>query len=327
MLAVRSVEAAYPDPLNVMRSASNFSSKPYRGKVVSTVRQGAKSRQFRSRIKMQSQQNYEKEFYDSSGRLERVVYSNQDSEWIYFSKSRMVWKGDAKKTHPKLIPEPAEWELIARNFNLELKPGQKVANRNTWLINVVPKVKGKPHRSLWVDQDQYVILKNKEFHPDGTWSAESAFEEIEFPENLEMDLSEFKVPAGCEVQNHGFDPDYLSLEEVRQSGARTLMPKHIPQGFVFESADLFSAHGNEISHLRFTDGLNVLSLFESSAPVSTRTEELSWTPSSVVNNGVMGFSRAGKIMHWRSGSRYFTLVGNLSSGSLSRIAQSIKSQR
>ncbi|MCB4757517.1 MAG: outer membrane lipoprotein-sorting protein [Elusimicrobia bacterium] len=317
-------QAADQEALRILQKASQFPSKPYRGAIVSKIQHGTKKQQVRATVQMESSQHYKKEYFAPDGKLDKIIFANQQEEWIYFPSKKMVWKGDLKKSQSKLLSENKEWELIAENYDLNLKPGENIAGRNTWVLDVKPKAKGKPYRTLWIDQDQYLILKSREYNPDGTLTIESAFEKIDFPAGLDAGAFNFRVPAGTHVQDHEFSPDFLSLEELKESGAHfPRMPEHLPAGFVFESADFFNVKSKEVSHLRYTDGLNVISLFESAYPVSTKTGAFQWEPSEF-ETATIGFSRAGKILYWQSGNRYFTLVGNLSSEALHKIAKSIK---
>ena len=318
------LHAEKPDAFSILKLASQDSAKPYFGKVISKMKQGSTTIQTKVFIKVKSPQKYKKDFFTNNGKLERTVFADKENEWIYFPMKNMIWKGDVKKSQEKLISEDKEWELINNNYNLELKQGEKIAKRNTWVLNIIPKDKGKPYRTLWIDQDENVILKNKEFYPDGLLAEESFFEEITFPELPESIPIAFQIPTKAKIKEHGYNPDFMSLEKLKESGIHyPYFPEHIPVGFVFESADFFTLKGKEISHLRFTDGLNVISLFESADPVSTKSKDFNWQFNELESTHI-GFSKSGKVLHWKLKNRYLTLVGNLSLELLQKISHSIK---
>ena len=63
-------------------------------------------------------------------------------------------------------------------------------------------------------------------------------------------------------------PDFLSIDEMEKAtGRETELPAELPGGFAFESADYFDVGKDMVRHLRFTDGLAVLSVFLTDKPV------------------------------------------------------------
>ena len=323
-LTVSFVQAEDPAPLTILQTANKFSFKPYQARIVSKIYRGLKTQRRQALVKIESPQHYKKEFFAPDGKLERVIYANAGTEWIYYPKKNTVRKGMAKKFQAKLIPEEKEWELLQQNYDLSLESDEPIAGRPVWTIKISPKEKIKPGRILWIDKNQYIILQSKEFRPDGTLESESTFENIFFPDHLDIDTAAFAIPPGASVSDHGFAPNFLSWDDVKKSNAKVpVLPKNLPSGFVFESVDFLNIKGKKVSHLRFTDGLSVISIFESDAPISSKTENLK----SLMNDLAQyaGFSKAGKVLQWKFGNHYFILIGNLSQEALQKISQSLKS--
>src|SRR5262249_5924660 len=102
-------------------------------------------------------------------------------------------------------------------------------------------------------------------------------------------------------------------------------PAWLPSGYVFESLDVVPRGGRKILHFRFSDGVNVLSLFQCPPHVqldfggeNAKKVELpmgeattAWTPE-------------GRVLGWSRGSSRFLLVGPLSPETLARVAESVR---
>ena len=93
-------------------------------------------------------------------------------------------------------------------------------------------------------------------------------------------------------------------------------------GFAFQGASKMSTHGHETLHLRYSDGLSTLSLFES---VRRTTRPTLVAHSRPITIGKAGVARASRDMHyntinWDRGRLNLTLVGDLPVATLAALA-------
>ena len=315
--------AVTPDALLILRAASGGPPKPYQGRMISLITSGKQSHSSDVAVYARPPNSYKRDFFSPSEELEKVVVSDGETEWIYFPMKKMAWKGDSKKTQPRILSDEDVWILLSKNYNIQLRGSDQIAGRDTWVVQILPRDEGKPKRAVWIDKDEPVILQSKEYHPDGSLATQSHFVKIEFLDDLPEELFRFD-PKNMTVKEHGLDPDFLSMEELQKSGAGILrLPQKLPEGFIFESGNFFTFHGKEVTHLRYTDGLTVMSLFESSVPISSDDKTFNWKPFDL-DRGTIGLSKAGKVIRWKSKGRYFALVGNLSAPALERVAKSLR---
>src|SRR5205823_2561510 len=119
-------------------------------------------------------------------------------------------------------------------------------------------------------------------------AALSRFTRFEPQKALSRDLFQLTSDSGPNVDIHGLDPDFLSMEQLDHAmGKRSDFPAELMGGFVFESADFFDVGKEVVRHVRYTDGLTVVSLFQTDRPVrlnGTGAAEPSlsgWPPSSL----------------------------------------------
>lgn len=314
-----------PDPVQLLQNVSANPLVSYKGRMVSIVRNGKQSRVSDAEIYFQPPSRFRREFFSIQEELEKVVASDGEKEWIYFPSKKSAWEGSASRQKSKNIASADEWRLMGENYLIQLKGSSRVAGREAWVVGIVPKVKGKPVRTLWIDKSQPVILQSKQYNPDGSLAVRAHFTDIQYQPRLSADLFQLEFPSTTVIKKHGLEPDFLSLEEMKKSGMRMpKIPERLPEGFVFESGNALKVSGKEITHLRFTDGSVIISLFESAVPVISNDAAFAWEPQDSAHLGAMGFSTAGKVIRWKSGRRYFVLVGNLETEMLQQIAKSLK---
>ena len=321
---VRGFASSPPGTLQILKNSSKGSSKAYQGRIVSFIKEDNQSHMADVRIFFQPPDKYRREFVTPEEKMKKIVVSDGVTEWIYFPNKKVAWKGDSSKTYEKLLTDDQEWDLITKNYDLIQKPDGKVAGRDAWVIRVEPKTKGKPKRTLWIDKAESVILQSKDYNPDGSLTVQSHFTDIAFASGFPPGTFDLALSTDTQTKDHGMDPDFLSIKDLQgANGKSVLYPRSLPDGFVFESADKFPVKGHDVTHLRFTDGLNVLSLFESRFPIGSSTQIFSRDKSEPSLDHV-GFSRTGKVIYWKKGKDHFILVGDLATATLRKIKDSIK---
>ena len=116
----------------------------------------------------------------------------------------------------------------------------------------------------------------------------------------------------------------MTLEQLRQvTGTKEEIPAALSGGFVFESADSFNVGKRRVTHARYTDGLTVVSLFLTDRPVRLpKGGIVAKGPASLP--GTLRASRAGNVLHWRSGPRHYTLMSDVSRELLGDIAKALR---
>ncbi|OGR86156.1 MAG: hypothetical protein A3J74_10645 [Elusimicrobia bacterium RIFCSPHIGHO2_02_FULL_57_9] len=263
-----------------------------------------------------------REFIAPDGRILRMIISDGESEQVHWLKSGKTLRGDAVKSYEKLMSPEKERELLLKNYSLAVSGPDKVAGRFAWVLEFKPLVSGKPHQQLWIDRQTGVILANKRLLPKKSFAVLSRFSRFEPRKTLDDSLFRLDAASAGAVSGHGLEPDFMSLEELNEATGKTMrFPADLPGGFVFESADFFDIGKQVIRHLRYTDGLAVISLFQTQRPVKPPKQPDLQTGDGA---GSLRLSGASRVLAWKRKKQYFTLMGDVSGEILGNISSSLK---
>ena len=246
----------------------------------------------------------------------QLAISDGDVEWIVLPSQKRAYKGVPSKTLPKQLGPEAEQALLLKNYTVKVHGPETVAERKAWVVDIDPVAKGKPRQTLWIDEQTGLILRSKRFRANGSLAALSQFVHIRIPAEVPDELVDYEPPKGYKVEDHGLSPQFLSLDGLKDAVASPpAVPQTLPGGFQFESAGTVSTHGQSVVHLRYTDGLLNISLFQS--PVPVRLRELADSPGE-------GRLPGGRILQWKADKRSYILIGDLSQGMMRRLAAEFK---
>ncbi|MDE2040522.1 MAG: hypothetical protein KGO96_11090 [Elusimicrobia bacterium] len=269
---------------------------------------------------------YRRELLDASGRPAQVVVSDGKREWIYERASNRVWENAAPDPDVKRLGPDDAFDLIAANYEAVAGATAPVAGRSCWLVELRSRSDGHLQRRLWIDRRTKLVLASEDFRPGGGLAASSRFESLRFPGYQSKKLFRFVVPPGAKIAR-GLDPDYKSLGEAKAaSGMQPKVPSWLPSGYVFESLDVLPRSGHKIIHYRFSDGVNVLSLFQCPPKVRLDFGTLKTAQSVRVGSGdgTLAWTEEGQALGWEQGRLHFLLVGPLSGDTLVRVADSVR---
>jgi hypothetical protein len=265
-----------------------------------------------------------REFLAPDGAVTRVSVSDGDVESVRLVRAGKTVVGNAVRSYEKVLPRDLEREALLSNYELLSSTGEKVAGRATWRLTLRPRMEGKPWETLWVDQDTSVVLRNKRYLPKRPFASSAQF--VSFEPRKAADESLFDVDEATSgvIEARGLAPRFLTLEELNQAtGDQSRFPLRLPGGFIFESADVFPLGRSKVRHARYTDGLTVVSLFQTDRPVRLPKGGII-PPGDTHLPGPLRASSAGKLIHWGSGTRRYTLMGDVSRELVAEIVKSLR---
>jgi len=317
---------AAPSAGQLLDAALRPSATAYRGKMIVARWYGRRSRAEEVEVSYSPPNKYRWEFLAPDGRPDRVVIGDGKNEWIQLPHERRLLRGSAIKSAPKRISPEAELALLFKNYDAALKGEKRVAGRPTWLLELTPKAPRKNHELIWIDQRTGVVLETKKFLPERPFASLSRFADFEPSKSLPDSLFQPETGPDVVVDDHGLDPGFLSLAELNAVSGKSLrFPGELPEGFVFENADLLTVGGTTVRCARYTDGLTVLSLYQTDRPVRLSGTEPVQDASPADLPGSLRFSSAGKVLTWKSREgRYFTLIGDVSQELLRTASERLK---
>lgn len=317
--------AAPPDAAELLRKTLEPTAASYEGVMVVEVFEHGLSSAKRVSVRFQRPGLYRREVLDASGQPAQVVVSDGKQEWVYDKARRRVWQGEVPDPEVKRLGPDDEFDLLTDNYDVRAGATSPVAGRSSWLLELRARADGRLQRRLWVDRKTGLVLASEDYRPQGERASASRFESLSFPHRQAKKLFKFAPPAGVAVVKRG-DPGYLSLGDAKAaSGMEPRTPDWLPSGYVFESLDVMPRGAFKIIHYRFSDGINVLSLFQ--CPPKVKLDFGAKTASAVrvgAEDGTLAWTQEGQALGWEQGRSRFLLVGPLSAEALVRIAVSVR---
>jgi len=203
------------------------------------------------------------------------------------------------------------------HLGIELVGKDKIAGRTAYVIEVKPKERHPgPTRKFWVDAEKWIKLKTEDIAPDGTVVSMSYYTRIDFVDSIAEEKFRFQPPPDVRVERETISAP-LSIEKARRMvNFRILEPSYVPPGFKRVSAAVVPFRHGKLVNLRYTDGVSSFSLFQ--------------TPGHVLNPRFLERLHEGPMRHgtgvysWRHGDLNLTIVGQLPTDQMRRIAASMK---
>lgn len=313
-----------PEPAALLDAALAPPAVSYQGHVI--VQQWFGKRQFAEEMRVYAEppDKIRREFLSLDGAAKRVSISDGDVETIRLVRSGKTIRGNAVRSDDKVMPADLERATLLSNYELLSSTGEKVAGRSTWRLTLTPKMDGKAWVTLWIDQDTKIVLRNRRFLPRRRFANVAQFVAFEPRKRLDPALFEIDDSSPEATAARGLSPEFLTLEQMNAAtGDQARLPPRLPGGFVFESADAFPVGKNTVRHARYTDGLTVISLFQTDRPVRLPTGGV--LPAGDTRlPGPLRASRAGKLIQWGAGARHYTLMGDVSKELVAEIIKSLR---
>ncbi len=309
--------SATPDAADLLDAALNAPEHSYQGRLMVTQWSGKETRAEEVKVSYSPANRYRWEFLRPDGSVSRVAISDGSREQIQLLNEGKTLTGESERGATKLMFPEEEKGLLLKNYRLSVSGPEKIAGRPAWVLELDPMDAGKPHQQLWLDQETQIILAIKRYLPKKHFAALSRFTHFETKPSLPESLFALKADSAAVVDT---TPDFLSIEELEKAtGRRADLAEELPGGFVFESADFFEVGKDMVRHLRYTDGLAVVSIFLTDKPVqlpapgANKASPLS-PPSS------LRLSSTGKVLAFKRHAQHYTLMSDVSRELLERIA-------
>jgi outer membrane lipoprotein-sorting protein len=246
---------------------------------------------------------------------ERVVIDDGEDLYSYDPRLEVTVHSDSPQMLDDRLSSAERRDLIAGNYILELEPNQTVAGRDAYRIEVTSRHNATPHRILWIDSANYLVLQSREECNDS--AANTGFSWIEFNVEFSPDFfseGQFTGTVVEEAPQVGRSARNVAPEEL---GFVPVVPEKLPGGFILVETKLgYRAGGQYAAHLSYTDGLEGLSVFEEAKEGSLKGQEITLGDTKARLSQSANYS----VLQWRSGGITFTLVGQLTNYGLYQVA-------
>lgn len=237
--------------------------------------------------------------------------------------AHLIPKDKLMVKRPSRIAGMREWAehsakaLQKGEIEVDLVGKDKIAGRNAYVIELHPRHHHQGKRKLWVDTEKWVKLRTEDITPEGTVASLSYYTKIEFVKNIPDGKFHVEKPEGYRVEREEGPIRTMPLEKVRRmAGFQILEPSYLPSGFKVAGAAIIPFRDGKIVSIRYTDGVNTLSLFQA------KGETLNPRFLKRLHEGPV---QPGKgIYSWRKDDRNLTIISRISMDDIRRVAGSVK---
>ncbi len=258
----------------------------------------------------------------------RSLVTDERQEWQFDPRSRRLLHR-LRAANADAVEDAAQsYDLLRTNYILQVLPQTKtIAERKAYVVTMTRKANRTQARKLWIDAATGLVLKRENYREDGKLVLTVADTDLNFraplPRSL-FDLSPLARRAGVHlVEEKASGERALSLTSVRgQWGGTAVVPPSLA-GYRLVSAGLSTDGAKPMLHLRYSDGLNLVSLFELPR---TQTKKPTRVPASM--RPVQIGRSAGHVSHrasltafnWDKGALNLTLMGEVAEPALQMLA-------
>lgn len=221
-------------------------------------------------------------------------------------------------------------ELTLRSYRFRTEPAEKIAGRETRLFEFSPLQEGsRPRRKVWVDVESGLVLRMEIFSAENKLFWMSVFEDIDFKPKVSPVSFSAPAPAGARVVE-STEGRCLEIDEAQRVAQFAVgIPGYVPRGFVRKCIRAKKSGDYGEIQVLYTDGLSLLSLFQSSRfrdPLKDRKEG---SRVLAVGDKEGELNRHGLLsaLSWPSTWAQLTLIGEISSEEMVKVGESVTPAR
>lgn len=279
----------------------------------------------------------EVEVFHKPAELRRLQYLNPVTRRgrLLVSDGRQEWQYDPHShtlSHRRLSPGALDdddylsYSLLRANYVLSVDPKpHRLADRAVWLVTIKRPGRLTLARRLWVDTGSGLILKREHYGEDGRLAVTVAFTDIAYHLNLSpalFNLGELGRRKGVkvvELPSPWEAPVALAAASRQLLGKARAWPQLV--GYRLIGATKTVVSGRPLLHLRYSDGLNLVSMFEQSrtqtrrpTSVPGRLIKLGATPAHLMQHGAL------TTFNWDTEALNITLMGEGNQAALRKLA-------
>ncbi len=319
--AKRRVPAAKPFPrvptaealfVKVLRADDLFT---YRGRKITTDWRAGRT----SAVSVFHRPVDDRRIYYLSPRSQRglLIVGDGHEEWQYDPHAREL-------SHRVLSPGALEeddllsYTLLRANYFLTVDPKPRVyAERKVCLVTIKRPQGHTLARKFWIDTGTGLILKREIYGDDGELAVTRAFTEITYhpkPSSELFSLSGLsRLPGVRSVESPSPAEAPIPLPSVSaQLSGNAYAPPSLA-GYRLVGASETATGGRPLLHLRYSDGLNLVSLFEQRRTQARRPTLVKGMQKALIGSVTAHISRRASLttLNWDTATLNVTLMGEM----------------
>jgi len=144
-------------------------------------------------------------------------------------------------------------------YTARLLGTDRVATRNTRIIEIIPEDRYRYGRRLWLDRETGMLLRSMVFTPEGRIVEKLSFVEIELGASISNRELESDLKNPGQVTRYTAADRDISGDSA--GGKPRWLPENLPRGFRLSSVGRDDRNAERYEHLLFSDGLAHFSIY------------------------------------------------------------------
>lgn len=156
-------------------------------------------------------------------------------------------------------------DLLLKNYSAVAGRSSRVAGRDVNVIRLTPRHRGNPSKKLWIDKTTGVILRSEDRSASGELKSRMEFTSVDYrAQSADIVLKEPGCVNASWVRTSA-EQDISQRELEKAVGLRVERPGYLPAGYVADGFRVYQCNckcGHKAAHLRYTNGLNSISIYE-----------------------------------------------------------------
>lgn len=192
-----------------------------------------------------------------SGEAKEVIRDNNAVRCIMPESKTVIMETDAVD---QFISRrlPYQLETLTQQYEFKLAGQDRVANRNAWVLDIIPKDDYRYGYQLWLDKETSLLLKSEQKSRVGMTIEQMMFTQID----INKVIDEAKLKASYLTD----DFEVLEHKTTKSSYGNTLQKWVIdwmPEGFSTKdvSTQTMPNSNHSLQHVLLSDGLTTISVF------------------------------------------------------------------
>jgi outer membrane lipoprotein-sorting protein len=229
-------------------------------------------------------------------------------------------------------------QALLKNYNVVVLYGGHVARRITYLLEIEPKIYNKSSRKVWIDAITGVPLKMELYDRQKELRSIFTYSEINFSPKINDTIFSHQNPnpPNKELRINreykelwSFNKGKLDVNAIKKATQmNVIIPEHLPMGFDMQSIHIMKFDEHKSIHLIYSDGLTIISVFESPLNDERPREDKGKERNKVGNINIKGVETEVIsdwimfIFRWKYDNVNITLIGEQNLSEMVNIAGS-----
>jgi negative regulator of sigma E activity len=258
------------------------------------------------------------------GKVEKIEYSGASGRTAWL----MTMDGKSYTYLPKgnrllvsemsrLLSDKDRTKLLLANYDAKCVGMNSIAGREAYIIELSPRHEARPAKKLWIDRENFAILRTEDYSASGDRHGLTQMNQVSF--GAKIAPRTFVLPPARSVDFVMVCKSGVSADMFRDLGFAVSAPSYLPAGYELEGYHLlYSTCGcaHHSAQLTYTDGLNVISVFESPKMACCKSCKMA-----KCDDQNCGAATMGEVTR---GDKTIVVVGDLLPSDLNKIAESVK---